>query len=111
MTKTKTKVADSMTQASAFWKISVPVMRRAKAAGCGAFIGQRIHIAPLREWLKSHPAEVRAAKQAAAGKGELDALKVRKMQAQVAEIELRVAHQKGELIPAAAAKADWLTAA
>ncbi|MCX6873235.1 MAG: hypothetical protein NTW21_05420, partial [Verrucomicrobia bacterium] len=34
-----------------------------------------------------------------------------KMQAQVAEIELRVAHQKGELIPAAAAKADWLTAA
>ena len=54
--ETKSQVFDTMQQASAALKIPMRELKRAKAGGCPAFRGARVHEAELVEWLAANPA-------------------------------------------------------
>ncbi len=95
--------ADSMAQAAGFWGIPKRVIRIAKDNGCPAFVAQRVHRAPLLKWLQENPD---IAAQGEAQEGAAD-LKVKKLAAEVAILEGKIARERGDVIPRGVVKDEW----
>jgi len=99
-------VADSMKSAASLYGIPSTTLKSAKAAGCPAFVGSRIHRDPLLAWLKKNP-EIAADGATKSGEAEL---KVRRLAAQVALLELRVGKDAGSMVPRDLVKAEYARA-
>ena len=96
-----------MREASKEWGISTAVLRAAKAAGAPGFIAHRIHREDVGKWLAENPSVIADTETAVAEKGQLDALKVRKMEAQAIALELRNERDKKLLILRSEAEESW----
>ena len=96
-----------MKSAHALWGIPVAVLKRAKGEGCSAFRAQRIHRTPLLQWIKENPEAASGADAENSSKAELE---IRKLAAQVAQIELKVEKERGVLIKKGEAKDEWARA-
>lgn len=89
MSKPKTKtaspappleIAENQQAAAAAWSIPVAVIKAAKAAGCRAFQGSRIHRAPLVDWIRRNAATADRATAddiSKASKEELELIRLR----------------------------------
>lgn len=84
-----------MTSAAKLWGVPVPIQKIAKAAGCEAFIGQRVKRDPLLAWVKAHP----EAEAAAGNQADTAELKRQKVAWEVANLKLRHERDSGDLMP------------
>ena len=101
---------DSMRQAAELWKIPVAIQRAAKAAGCPAFAGQRVHREPLLTWLGAHPEIEQAVAAGERDRADLAALKIRRLAAQVATLRTQVGRESGTLVSKASIVAEYAQA-
>lgn len=104
------EIAENQKAASSAWGIPVSVLKAAKASGCPAFQGSRVHRQPLLAWLRlnaSAAATATAADIARADKQELELVKLR---AQARLLVSKADLSEEVVIPKEAAKAEWARA-
>lgn len=105
------QVASCQQEAERLWGVPRAVQHRAKLAGCVAFKSQRVHRAPLLEWVRENPDEVAAALREGAKVDAIRALKRRKLAAQVEILETRARNARDSVTDAAIFRSEWHRAA
>lgn len=108
--KTKPPVpscANSMKQAAQLWKIPMPILRAAAAAGCGAFRNHRVYRSDLTAWLQNHPEVFQQVAETASNRDRMQALRCQKLQLQTQALEFQLEIAKGLMIPKTEAEETW----
>jgi hypothetical protein len=113
--KTKPKpaprIAQNMSQAESLFGVPKAIQKLAKASGCSAFRGQRIHEKDLLEWVAANP-EAIAADGERRNKTDRDAdLKRERLELIIAGLKLKLRRDKEELIDRAFVRESWALAA
>ena len=101
------KVAQTMIEAERLTGISKIIQLAAKRAGCSAFIGQRIHLEPLKKWVKSHRQLVIEAVHAGDQQSRAADLKRRKLIGQIEGLEAKNKAARESLISKELAADVW----
>lgn len=87
--KTTNPTYDSIKSAAAGEKLPFETLRLAKAAGCKAFRGSRVHAAELRQFLKEHPELARES-------SEIAKLRAADLRVRIEQRKFRLAQERGE---------------
>ena len=103
----RSETCGSMSQAASRWGIPKLVMQVAKRAGCGAFVGSRVHRTPLEAWILANPGQAQAAKVQARERQALSALQLEKLRLEVRLLNAKNDRLEAETINRQAASDEW----